>query len=860
MKISPIKNISAFQIQKKNNEKLERNYKNDFSFSYAVSCALKNYNISFKGCLSDEEFRQKYNEVKEGLLKSKVPRPRIDKVLSKIKMFNCVAAAKIAQDENQEFKEYKTQAILALNPYNCDLAIELLEDKDFPRGNFLCLLNHAENRKNANAIQGFYRYLSKNPDNPKADIEDALTLVNAENESFLREFYQFFEQDGKFNLEQINSAFGSVITTKYCAQEKIKAYKAIIGQEDFAAEELSYIIKNTVSGSGWAEIGLKFLKDHLDYPKELRAFLLGDISSLSMLHFSSDNNDFYNGSKEFGAVYRKLMANPEIYINGEADSKEEAQKEINEFIETKFNQLVLLSNLFKQNAMEQLFRKRIEVVDEFMDMYDKLDCEYVSLLEKLLNLKNIDDREFSPNERLSLLDIVCAFSACNTKISKIEEKIKDEKIDLEELKRFLLNETFLSCGMSQDEIDKIPKETLERWNLEYIPLLAILKQQMETEESDSALNQLIKFANSGIDFKTLISDDNEYGIANSTTKELFIKSGLDYDKWFNPPKNCEVQFKYIDLNEERLAQIVSQIEEDIKTLRKTPARGFIDKHFSDCIVDGEFKINEKYSKNKQTLAVFAKNMFELLDRNIFSRAQANLENPDKKKNAQLTLTIKNHLEQRLKDISQCETKRKEKPIDLTIKMWDRNPIHDIFQGNYSTCCISLDGENSSAMPHYLLNTAFNMIELKDNRTGKTIGNALCYFITNEFDEPIFVIDNIEIANKHKMSDKASDELLNQITAYCINLCREISNRNIQIAMGTNYNDVYDEELYAIELEKANLLGEIDCEEIYMDVFDGWDDGEYSFDKTKEEDKMEVFYLADSWQGEVFDNENIDDWY
>ncbi len=846
MKISSIKNISPALIQKKFSEKSKENYKNDFSFSHNYSNALKTYNLSFKRLPSEAEYQQKCNEIRVALLKDGKTQDEVNKILSKIKMFNCAAAAKIAQDENEEFKEYKTQAILALNPYNCDLAIELLEDKDFPRENFLHLLKNAKNKKNTNAIQNFYRYLSKNPNYPKVDIEEALRLVNAENESFLREFYQFFEQDGKFNLEQINSAFGSVITTKYCAQEKIKAYKAIIGQEDFAAEELSYIIKNTISGSGWTEIGLKFLKDHPDYPKELRAFLLGDISSLSMLHFSSDNNDFYNGSKEFGAVYRKLMTNPELYINGEADSKEEAQKEINEFIETKFNQLVLLSNLFKQNAIEQLFRKRIEVVDEFMDMYDKLDCEYVSLLEKLLNLKNIDGSEFSPNERLSLFDIVCAFSACNTKISKIEEKIKDEKINLEELKRFLLNETFLSCGMSQDEIDKIPKETLERWNLEYIPLLAILKQQMETEESDSALNQLIKFANSGIDFKTLISDDNEYGIANSTTKELFIKSGLDYDKWFNPPKNCEVQFKYIDLNEERLAQIVSQIEEDIKTLRKTPARGFIDKHFSDCVVDGEFKINEKYSKNKQTLAVFAKNMFELLDRNIFSRAQANLENPDKKKNAQLTLTIKNHLEQRLKDISQCETKRKEKPIDLTIKMWDRNPIHDIFQGNYSTCCISLDGENSSAMPHYLLNSAFNMIELIDNSTGKTIGNALCYFIVNEFNESIFVIDNIEIANKHKMSNKASSELLKEIQNYCINLCREISNRNIKIVMGTDYNDVNDENLTKMELTFAQLLGEKDCFEVYLDVFGGWDEGKYDLQYAQDDENINVFYLTDSW--------------
>ena len=30
---------------------------------------------------------------------------------------------------------------------------------------------------------------------------------------------------------------------------------------------------------------------------------------------------------------------------------------------------------------------------------------------------------------------------------------------------------------------------------------------------------------------------------------------------------------------------------------KTPAKAFIDKHFSDCIIGEKFKINEKYSKS-----------------------------------------------------------------------------------------------------------------------------------------------------------------------------------------------------------------------------------------------------------------------
>ena len=66
-------------------------------------------------------------------------------------------------------------------------------------------------------------------------------------------------------------------------------------------------------------------------------------------------------------------------------------------------------------------------------------------------------------------------------------------------------------------------------------------------------------------------------------------------------------------------------------------------------------------------------------------------------------------------------------------------------------------------------------------------------------------------------------------------------------MGTNYNDVYTKELLTFEPNIANFLGEIDCDEIYLDTFGGWVNGEYNSSKLKEgEEKMKLFYLADSW--------------
>ena len=498
--------------------------------------------------------------------------------------------------------------------------------------------------------------------------------------------------------------------------------------------------------------------------------------------------------------------------------------------------------------MEFILRKRLDNAQGIIQRFDELEQDSHKLLKKILKSKNHKGLEFSPKEKLALMNIIAGYEACNADINEI--KVTD-KINIEELEKNLLKAVFRFCGMKEDEIALIPKEIISKWNINYAHLLA-LQERILFEDYDSALACIIRAVNLGEDFKAYTHGDNYFGNINFATKEKFEKCGLNYENWLNPLKECEVQFKYIDSNQARLTQVASQIEEDIETLRKTPAKGFIDKHFGDCIVGEKFKINEKYLKNKRTLENFAKNLFEFLDRNIFARAQINLDIPDKNKNAQTTLTIKNHLEQRLKDISQCETKKREKPIDLTIKMWDRNPIHDLFQGNYSTCCIGLAETNGASMPTYLLSSMFNMIELVDNKTGETVGNALCYFAVDEFGEPKFIIDNIEIANKHKMSDSTSKKLLDEIINYCTSVLKTISTKNIPILMGTNYNDVCDEDLSTIELDYLKILGSMDYEMTYLDVFDGWSEGEFysnylekSLDDTQETDKLELFYLADS---------------
>jgi len=153
-------------------------------------------------------------------------------------------------------------------------------------------------------------------------------------------------------------------------------------------------------------------------------------------------------------------------------------------------------------------------------------------------------------------------------------------------------------------------------------------------------------------------------------------------------------------------------------------------------------------------------------------------------------------------------------------MWDRNPQKDFAQGNVSDCCIGLGRTNGRVIADYLLNLSLNMIEIFDNIENKTIGNALCFFAKDENDELIFIIDNIEIHPKYKPSEKVSKNLKSAIKEYAQNYLRETTGRDdISIYLGANNNDVVKADTFISK--NIKFLGELNCNDIYLDVYNGW---------------------------------------
>lgn len=516
----------------------------------------------------------------------------------------------------------------------------------------------------------------------------------------------------------------------------------------------------------------------------------------------------------------KALEHPELYVNGEFEQNEDEIKVVNSFFQSRhYMHLIKLSECMDKEAMNTLLRMRFDDAGTYLNIIDDFDNNDLKLLKDLCSSATVNNKPITAKQKIEFIDLIVGYKTNDLTTKKIQSMIKTGNIDISELNMDLLKNILKSLKFSDKELNAIPVEKLNSWDLTYIPLLS--KEITNSLGDTSAISNILEAANLN-DFRTYIQDtSNKYGKINNYTKLFFEFESMNYEKWLNPSKSNEIQFIAKDKNKEQLSKIAGQIAEDVEVLRQTPAKDFINKQLSKYIKDDKFSIPEEYTTSKAKLAEFTENVQKQFE-SIFKRAQNNLNNPEKALMAQNTLTIQNHLKQRLSDIKRVSDIKSNKTMDVTIKMWDRIPQKDLFQGNYSTCCIGMGEINSSAMSHYLLDTAYNMIELKDNKTGKIIGNALCYFAKDSKKNTIFVIDNIEIKNSEIPSDTVGVQLRNSIAEYATNVAHEVTGKNdIKICMGAQYNDVSTSDLTR-KIDEISFLGDID-DSVYMDLYNGWID-------------------------------------
>ncbi len=152
-----------------------------------------------------------------------------------------------------------------------------------------------------------------------------------------------------------------------------------------------------------------------------------------------------------------------------------------------------------------------------------------------------------------------------------------------------------------------------------------------------------------------------------------------------------------------------------------------------------------------------------------------------------------------------------------IGLIDRAEPNMVFMGNYTSCCTALNEDKGDSVPNYLLNTAFNIIGVRDEQ-GDLVSTSRIFISSETKGKPVLIIDNIEISNKLRavLKDDTSQEFVKNIWDYINSFSRKLSKKELPIYMSKKYPKIKLPERQEI-VSSIKLAGDVTKTPIYINT-------------------------------------------
>ncbi len=160
---------------------------------------------------------------------------------------------------------------------------------------------------------------------------------------------------------------------------------------------------------------------------------------------------------------------------------------------------------------------------------------------------------------------------------------------------------------------------------------------------------------------------------------------------------------------------------------------------------------------------------------------------------------------RLQDISPL-------PDLIRLSFWERKPETDMFLGSEIDTCLSVSRGSFFCILEYLMDFFMNVIKIETDNA--VIGLIYVFICLNEKNEPVLLIDNIELADKFKRTSIFTVPILEYLQWITNNLGLKT------VYLGMNYNDII---LPPLPVSQVYLkkLGNLPEKKVYMDTFFGY---------------------------------------
>ncbi len=138
--------------------------------------------------------------------------------------------------------------------------------------------------------------------------------------------------------------------------------------------------------------------------------------------------------------------------------------------------------------------------------------------------------------------------------------------------------------------------------------------------------------------------------------------------------------------------------------------------------------------------------------------------------------------------SEQSDKRKEEMESrpMSIFVWTRDPDVDLYQGNYSPCCICIDSQYHGAespIADYNIDLGIQIVNVWDEVKNEPVTAAWCWLGEDEKGETVLVVDNIESNTFY--SANFSEQFTNELFKYIKNYAKEVGVKKVVLGKANN---------------------------------------------------------------------------
>ncbi|MBU2037168.1 hypothetical protein KJ866_03175, partial [Patescibacteria group bacterium] len=385
---------------------------------------------------------------------------------------------------------------------------------------------------------------------------------------------------------------------------------------------------------------------------------------------------------------------------------------------------------------------------------------------------------------------------------EIMAAIKKEGINLDEWLNYSETSYFnLSTGGSEiafsekirTPIDRI-KETIDSYAHTIKSVLKEYRPEMEKyeivlEEASPIEAQIAKMEAALEQAKT---EDNEKkmqgierGLASQKEKLNNLKKGWLWDKLTGEVAAFQRLKNDCFEAQNRLMEAENKLEQALSG--KMPSGKMI-QDIKQAITSSKEELRNKFNDLESRIEEFKTNLPNLISPCLGQeRSEALIQEINQKVAEQF-----NHFESDRTTVANLFSERGDKETSqlesrpMSIFVWARNPDIDLYQGNYSPCCICIDSAHmgaESTIADYNTDLGIQIVNIWDETKNEPVTATWCWLGQNAKGEKALVIDNIESNTLY--SSNFSEQLSNELFEYIKDYAKKIGVDKVVLGKANN---------------------------------------------------------------------------